>query len=256
MKYIICSKDKQKNLKEKLVFLFSMVLLFSFQASLIGQIKPLDNWDLEVIGKGKLQSETYFDMNFDEPVDIIGLNQLLRYGLSKNFELQVDWHGVRYDAFPVDLSTQVTRVGVKAYLLDQSKYLPGISLIGSVNLTVNPDVTPIFPALNILFRKKLIENFTLTGNYHLRINEQDGDFLNTYAANLDVELTNWLMTYVGIKARNSLFSVGSEDPIKHYLEIGTLFWIADGLRLYPFYNIGIDDNAGNVLNIGVLYTFK
>ena len=256
MKYIICSKDKPYNLVEKLKFLCVIVLIFGIQISLSAQVRPLDYWDLEVVGKGKLQSETYFDVNSDEAVDITGVNQFLRYGLSKNYELQVNWQGVRFDATPTDITSQATTLGLKAYLYQESKYLPGISLIGSINLTMNPDERPLLPSLNVLFRKKIVENFTLTGNYFFRLDEQEGEFFNTYAANLDVELTSWLMSYVGIKGRNSFFSVGDEDAIKNYLEIGALFWVADGLRLYPFYNIGLDDNAGNVFNLGLLYKFK
>jgi len=39
------------------------------------------------------------------------------------------------------------------------------------------------------------------------------------------------------------------------IEVGTLSWVADGFRLYPFYDIGSGDDE-DIINVGVLYHFK
>ena len=112
------------------------------------------------------------------------------------------------------------------------------------------------PSLNVLFRKKIIENFTLTGNYNFIVNEQNGDLSNDFAVNLDVELTDWLTSYVGIAGVKSYYPQSEDALQQEFVEVGMLFWLTDGVRLYPFYNFGLGDDSEDILNIGILYHFK
>ncbi len=222
-----------------------------------GQNKPLDNGDLEVLNKKDLQNETYFDFTKYGSFNSNGVRTLLRYGIKKNIELQVDWQGTRRETILGNYAVSAARVGVKAYLVEDSKYLPGISLIGSINLTVDPSYDPLLPSLNVLFRKGIAKNFTLTGNVNFILDEQNSKLSNDFAANLDVELTNWLTSYVGVKGVKSYPSSRSERALyDEYVELGMLFWIADGFRLYPYYDIGLGDDSDDIINIGVLYFFK
>lgn len=257
MKYLICSKDKQKNLVEKFIFLIFTIFLISISPNLNGQNKPLDNGDLEVVNKKDLQSETYFDFTKKGGFNSNGVSTLLRYGINKNFELQVTWNGNRYETGLGHYSVSSSRVGIKAFLIDDSKYLPGISLIGSVNLTIDPSLNPLTPSINVLFRKGLVNNFTLTGNVNFILDEQNSQLSNEYAANLDVEMTSWLTTYVGIKGTKSYTSPISERAFyEEFVEVGMLFWISDGFRIYPFYDFGLRDFSNDIINIGVIYNFK
>lgn len=255
MKYLICSKYKQKNLVEKFAFLFCAILMTASPIEMNGQTKPLDNWDLEVVGKKNLQNETYFDFLKKGEDVTAGINTLLRYGLSKNYELQVGWSGSNAEFTDAGFS-QSTRIGVKAYLANESQYLPGVSLIGSFNLTADPDDNPFMPSINVLLRKKIAANFTLTGNYNFIVDEQSGDLSNDFAVNLDVEWTNWLTSYVGLAGVKSYYPKSDEALQQEYIELGFLLWIADGLRLYPFYDIGLGDDSTDIFNIGVIYHFK
>lgn len=228
-----------------------------FSSSVFGQLKPLDNGDLEVVNNKNLQSETYFDFTKRGEFNTNGINTLLRYGISKNFELQVDWTGTRTETVIGNYSTSSARVGVKAYLAKDSKYLPGISLIGSFNLTADPNSSPLMPSLNVLLRKGIADNFTLTGNVNFILDEQNSQLSNDYAANLDIEVTNWLTTYVGVKGVKYYNSPIAERAIyEEYVELGMLFWVADGFRIYPFYDFGLGDDTDDIFNIGVLYHFK
>ncbi len=257
MKYLKCTKYKQNNLIEKFVFLFWTCLFIGIGSSLYGQYKPLDNGDIETINKKELQNENYFGFTKRGDQQSTGLSSLLRYGIQKNVELQVTWSGIRSENTSTGFSSsgQSANVGLKAFLVDDSKYLPGISLIGSINLTADPNDVPIMPALNILFKKGLTSNFTITGNYQFILNEQNGDLSSDFALNLDVELTKWLTSYVGVTGVKS-FPTEDNSLYQEYLELGMLFWISDGLRIYPFYDFGLADDSDDIINIGLLYYFK
>lgn len=256
MKYIICSKYKHKNLVEKFIILFSVFGFMAFGSSLYGQIKPLDNWDLEVLNKKNLQSETYFGYTKRGPDKDLVATTFLRYGIKKNFELQVSWTGSRMEENSKIYSSQSTRVGVKAFLNKDSKYIPGFSIIGSANLTTYPKDNPIRPALNILFRKGLAKNFTLTGNYQFILDEQNSDLGADFTVNFDVELTNWFTTYLGVRGVKS-FPKPDDSPLyQEYFELGMLFWISDGFRIYPYVDLGFADGDNDSLNIGIMYHFN
>jgi hypothetical protein len=256
VKYLICSKDKQKNLLEKLIFLFGICLSIGFSSNLYGQTKPLDNGDLEVLDKKGLQNETYFSSVKKGPLYTNQFSTLFRYGMFRNVELQVNWAGLNNDTFFGKEFSQSTSLGIKAFLVNDSKYWPGISLIGKINLTAYPEKNPFLPSLNILFRKGLMNNFTLTGNYQFILDEQSGDLTNDFAANLDVEITNWFTSYIGVKGVKS-YGLKNENALyQEYIELGMLFWIADGFRLYPYYDFGLGGDTNDKLNIGVLYHFK
>lgn len=236
--------------------MFFFLLIFGISSSVQAQNKPLDNWDLEVVGKKALQSETYFDFTKRGPFNRTGASTLLRYGIKKNYELQVSWNGNKADTFFGDITDQSTSIGLKAYLNKESKYLPGFSVIGSFNLTMDPSNNPLMPSLNILFRKGLTSNFKITGNYNFIIDEQSGDLSNDFAVNLDAEFTEWLTAYAGIKGVKTYPVKETKALYQEYVELGMLFWIADGFRLYPYYDIGLGDDSDDIINIGILYHFK
>jgi hypothetical protein len=256
VKYLLCSKYKQQNLVEKFIFLFFICLFIGNGSTLYGQNKPLDNWDLEVLKKKDLQSETYFSFVKREPYNDLTASTLLRYGINKNIELQVTWTGIKTETFQGNESEQSSRVGLKAYLNKDSKYLPGFSIIGSVNLTPDPKDNPLRPAVNILFRKGLAKNFALTGNYQFILDEQNGDLGADFAVNFDVVLTKWLTTYVGVKGVKS-FPIPDDSALyQEYFELGMLFWVSDGFRIYPYFDLGFADGDDDTINIGILYHFN
>jgi len=256
VKYLIWSKHIQKNLLKKLFFLICIFFFSGNGSTLYSQNKPLDNGDLEVVNKKDLQSETYISYSKRGPYDTFGLNTYLRYGIQKNFELQVEWSSRRSDNFFGDDITEIASVGIKAFLTDESKYFPGFSLIGSINLTTDPDTNPIKPAINVLFRKSISSNFKLTGNYQLILNEQSGDLSNDFAVNLDVDITNWLTSYVGVKGVKS-YTIKDKFALKQeYVELGMLFWVTERLRIYPFYDYGLGDDSEDIISIGIMYLFN
>ena len=228
----------------------------TYSSTLYGQNKPLDNWDLEVLKKKDLQSETYFSFTKRGEFNSLVANTLLRYGIQKNIVLQVNWTGSKMETVRGDVSDQSARVGIKAFLSKDSKYIPGFSVIGSVNLTPDPKDNPLSPALNILFRKGLAKNFTLTGNYQFILDEQSGDLGADFAVNFDVELTSWFTTYVGVKGVKSFPKPDESALYQEYFELGMLFWVSDGLRIYPYFDLGFADGDDDSINIGILYHFK
>ena len=225
-------------------------------STLYGQNKPLDNWELEVLNKKDLQSETYFSFIKRGEFKTTTISTYLRYGLMKNIELQINWVGTKAENFLGDAISQTASVGLKAFLVDDSKYLPGISLIGTINLTADPKTNPITPSLNILFKKGLFDNFALTGNYKFILDEQEGRLSNNFAVNLDAELTNWWTSYLGVKGVKSYLPINENALYQEYVELGMLFWLADGISIYPYYDFGLGDDSDDIMNIGVLYYFK
>lgn len=247
---------KQRNLTEKFSFFLCFFLIINYSSNVAAQNKPLDNWDLEVLSKKDLQIETYLDFTKRGELHRTGSNTYLRYGMSKNYELQVSYSSMRLDVNPENTYVnQSAGVGIKAFLVDDSKYLPGISLIGRINLTPSPSVWPIYPSLNILFRKGLFKNVTLTGNYEFILDEQEGELYNDFALNLDVEVTNWLMMYVGVTGKKNFRPTLENAEYQEYVEIGALLWITKNWRLYSFYNVGLGGDANDIINVGVLHNF-
>jgi len=256
VKYLICSKFIMENLKEKFVILLCTCLLAMIAFDVNGQNKPLDNWDLEVVGHKNLQSENYLSFEKKGEYNSSVFNALLRYGISKNVELQIDLEANRYGTIFGDVSNKSSRIGIKAFLMDESKFLPGISVISSINLTVQPEFIPLLPSLNILLRKGLVENFVLTGNCNIILDEQTGNWGYDIAANLDINLTQWWTTYIGVKGERTFPPKGDNAFYDEYIEMGMLFWVVDGVRIYTFYDFGLDDNSEDVMNIGLLYRFQ
>jgi len=256
VKYIICSNFKQHNLAEKLFILIGLFFIVACVSPLYAQNKPLDNWDLEVLAKKDLQIETYVDITNNNALNRVGTNTYLRYGVSKNYELQVNYSSLRQqNILFADDVMQSAGVGIKAFVVDDSKYFPGISVIGRINLTPAPSRFPIYPALNFLFRKEIAKNFVLTGNYEFIFDEQDEEFFNDFSINLDFEVTDWLTTYVGFTGRKTALPTLEMDETQEYIEVATLLWIAEGWRLYPFYNIGLGEGTHDIFNIGLMHHF-
>ena len=230
------------------LFIFTLSVVFSTNGN--SQTRPYDNTEIMTISSKTLQSDSYYSsMNNDQS----RFNTLLRYGLSKNFELQFAWKADKYKLPNKNVVDETTSIGVKIHLTKDAKFLPALSLIASTNLTFDPKQRLFLPTLNLLYDKSLTNSFSINGNYQVSIDERKGDFLTNYAVNLEAKVTKWQNTYVGLTGRTSWIS---EVDYQHYLEIGMIFWVYDGITLYPFYDIGLTDGTGDIFNIGALFSLN
>lgn len=220
-----------------------------------GQYRPADNGDLKTLNKRELQSDNYFSTSKSGPYSSLSYNTILRYGIKKNYELQVSWTGNKMETDTGDESNDVATVGVKSFLVDDSKYFPGITLIGSINLTADPKSKPLNPSLNILF-EKFISKLAINGNYQFSLDEQNGDLSSNYSFNLETAFTKWLNVYVGLTGNKSYAVPNENATYQDYIELGFLIWAKDGITIYPFYDFGIRDNSDDIFNIGLIYFFK
>ncbi len=217
------------------------------------QTRPLDNGEIMGVKKGGLQSDNYFNNNSFKETNQHNLSTLFRYGLSNNYELQFTWSAQKDKNGLKSFTSESSNVGLKIHLTNDSKFLPALSAIVSANLTFDPENTPFNPSINLLFDKGINSIWCVNGNLQFSLDEQTSDFTSNYSFNIEAAVTNWQTTYVGL--------TGSSDPFQtetsvyqQYVEIGMLFWVYDGIVLYPFYDIGLNDSSGDIFNIGALFT--
>lgn len=251
MKYILLND----NIKQYLTVFLLIGTFFLDSSSLNAQIRPFDNGEIATLNRGSLQSDTYFSRTSFDDNDQSSLSTILRYGLRKNYEIQLTWTGNRFNGIDKDFSSESTNLGIKMYLNEQNNVLPTLSLIASVNLSVDPSASPFSPSLNLLYEKNLTDKWLVNGNYQLSLNEQERDLSMNYSFNIETDITSWQTTYIGIIG-NGNPSKDGDYSYQNYIELGLLFWIRDGISLYPFYDFGLSEKAGNIFNIGALFTLN
>ena len=229
-----------------------MVAQLTYISDTNAQTRPYDNTEIIVLKKSALQSDSYFSNNKTDINNQLNLNTLLRYGLSKNMELQFGWTAQKNRFHSVNITTENTSIGLKLYLIKDGSILPALSAIVSTNLTFDPNKTLFLPTVNILFEKSISSSWNVNGNFEMKLNEKTSDFTTTYSFNLEADITNWQTTYIGMTGNSNSFK-GENVPFQQYLEIGMLFWVYDGIVVYPFYDIGLNDSTGDIFNIGALF---
>ncbi len=253
MKYSLATKDINNNISRIFtILIIGLVILLTTEDS-NAQIRPYDNGEIMVLKKGALQSDNYYGNNAFKETNQHNLSTLFRYGLTKNFQLQFGWSAQKDKTDIKNVSSETANVGLKIHLTNDSKFLPALSAIVSTNLTFDPEKNPFSPSINLLYEKSISSNVNANGNLQVTLNEQSGDFRTNYAFNLEADVTNWQTTYVGLRGNSDPFQKEGSTYQQH-LEIGMLFWVYDGIVLYPFYDIGLNDSSGDIFNIGAMIT--
>ena len=253
MKYIIPSRNITNYISTIVPTLLILMAHLLFIADSAAQSRPYDNTEINVVNKGGLQSDSYFSNKQTTLNDQLNLNTLLRYGLTKNMELQFGWNSQKDRFNSINVTTDATRIGIKLHLTNDGSILPALSAIVSTNLTFDPDKTFFLPSLNLLFEKSIASSWNVNGNFQFQLNEDSGDLSTNYAFNIEADITNWQTTYIGLTGNSNEFK-GENVPYQNYLEIGMLLYVYDGIVLYPFYDIGLNDSSGNIFSIGALFT--
>lgn len=241
-----------------LVNFFYLILIFFILGSpseLVGQERPFDNGEIETLTWKALQMDNYYGRSKTQQVTSNSFSSLLRYGLKKNFELQLTWAGQRESYLTKNDVSESTNLGVKAYLNGDKKYFPALALIASVNLTFDPKNTAFTPTLNLIYDKAVGDSWSVNGNYLVALDELKSDFSTGYSINIEAALTKWQNTYVGLIGNTSAFT-SEKSSYDHYLEIGGLFWLYDGITLYPFYDFGLTDGTSDIFNVGLLFNLN
>ena len=252
VKYSLPIKDINEYMSRIFTFLIiGLVVLLTTEDS-NAQIKPYDNGEIMVLKKGALQSDNYYSNNSFKETNQHNLSTLFRYGLTKNFQLQFGWSAQKDKSDIKNFTSETANVGLKVHLTNDSKFLPALSAIVSTNLTFDPEKNPFSPSINMLYEKSISSNWNVNGNFKVTLNEQSSDFMTNYAFNLEADVTNWQTTYVGLRGNSDPFQKEVSNYQQH-LEIGMLFWIYDGIVLYPFYDMGLNDSSGDIFNIGALF---
>lgn len=215
------------------------------------QQMPVDNGDIPTLRKGTAQIDTYFGSFGLQDLNQKSLNTTLRYGFHKNFEAQMTWNSQITKLPDFKLTGDVTTLGIKTYLNKETNYIPALSAIVAASLSIDKDFRLFVPSLNVLFDKTLFGNITTNGNYQLNFNEASNDLSSSYSVNIELAATSWLNAYVGIVGGSPINSLDNSDS-QEYIELGALIWLRKNITLYPFYDIGISEGAGNTLNIGLI----
>ncbi len=254
MKYNLPSRNISEYLQRILLFSTIILFQFSFLSESKAQVRPADNGGLTTLDIGSLQSDTYYSTN---KLDFDGSQHnvltILRYGLSKNYELQMTWSGQKDVYTGKSENSESTNIGLKMYLTEDKGYMPALTGIISANLTLDPKSNPFSPSINLLYEKAINDTWCINGNVQTTLDEQAGDLSYGYSINIEAAVTPWQNTYVGLTGGSTMDEKG-ELAYQHYLEIGMLIWVKDGITLYPFYDIGLNDLSSDIFNIGALFT--
>jgi len=254
VKYNLPSENISEYLQRILFFVIIVVVQFTSLTETNAQIRPFDNGELITLSKGSLQSDTYYSNN---KLDFDGtqhsLLTILRYGLAKNYELQMTWSAQK-DVFTGKSKTsESTNIGLKVYLTEDKGYMPDLTAIVSANLTLDPKSNPFSPSVNLLYEKAINNTWCINGNVQTTLDEQAGDLSSNYSVNIEAAITPWQNTYVGLTGSTATNEKGELEDYQHYLEIGMLIWVADGITVYPFYDFGLNDLSNDIFNIGALF---
>jgi hypothetical protein len=253
VKYNLPIQNKNDYMSRIFTFLLLSGFLFFAPSIINAQSRPYDNGEIMVLRKGAMQSDNYYGNNSLKDTKQHNLSTLFRYGLSKNIQLQFGWSSQKDKTGIKDFTSESANVGLKIHLTKDSKFLPALSAIVSTNLTFDPEKQPFSPSINMLYEKSINSNWNVNGNFHVILNEQSGDFTTNYAFNLEADITNWQTTYVGLRGNSDPFKTEASTYQQH-LEIGMLFWVYNGVVLYPYYDIGLNDSSGDRFNIGAMFT--
>lgn len=253
MKYNLPSRNITNYITTIVSTLVILVMQLMFTQNAHAQTRPYDNGEIITLQKSALQSDSYYNNNKFKNSSQHSLNTLLRYGIAKNYELQFGWSAQKDNSDIKGATSESTNIGVKIYLTKDSKFLPALSAIVSTNLTFDPEKSPFGPSINLLFDKGLNDTWCVNGNVQFSLDEQAGDFTNNYSFNIEAAVTDWQITYVGLTGSSDPFQTDTSS-YQQYLEIGMLFWVYDGIVLYPFYDVGLNDSSGDIFNIGALFT--
>lgn len=232
---------------------FIGILFLGSVSELNAQTRPYDNGEISGVESKALQLDNYYSRTNNPVLNTDTYTGILRYGLSKNYELQMTWTGQKDNYATKRNVSESTNIGLKAHLSNDTKYLPALALIASANLTFDPKNTAFSPTLNLLFNKSVNGTWCVNGNYQVTLDELKNDLTTGYSFNIEAAVTNWQSTYIGLTGMTSSF-ISESKSYDHYLEIGGLFWLFDGVTLYPFYDIGLTEGTGDIFNIGALFT--
>lgn len=253
MKYNLPTKNIYDNMSRIFSILITGLTVLMVTEDTNAQIRPYDNGEIVVLNKGALQSDNYYNKNSFKESNQHNISTLFRYGLRKNYELQFTWSAQKDKSGLKSITSESANVGLKVYLTKDSKYIPALSAIVSTNLTFDPEKNPFNPTINLLFDKGINSIWCVNGNLQFSIDEQASDFTSNYSFNIEAAVTNWQTTYVGLTGSSDPFQTET-SAYQQYVEIGMLFWVYDGIVLYPFYDIGLNDSSGDIFNIGALFT--
>ncbi len=253
MKYNLPSSIITNYMSSIVSILLVLVIQLATSTEVSAQIRPLDNGEITGVQKKGFQIDNYYSNNSFKSTSQNNLSTLLRYGIAKNYELQFGWTGQKDNSDLASISSESSNIGIKVHLTEDSKWFPALAAIVSANLTFDPTKKPFNPTINLLYEKAISKSWCINGNLQFSLDEQAGDITSNYSFNIETIVTDWQTTYIGLTGSSDPFQTETSS-YQQYLEIGMLFWIYDGIVLFPFYDIGLNDSSGDIINIGALFT--
>ncbi|MEY3321515.1 MAG: hypothetical protein RLZZ417_1098 [Bacteroidota bacterium] len=184
-----------------------------------------------------------------------GLNStLLRYGVSRKFELRFDytlWQE-RLNMEALKTGFQPARVGFKYALLENNGAIPAVTLIGMTGFPFSTSsyfrTNGINPSLELSFANSLTDWMTLCYNLG---SAWDGDNKNPayyYALSLEMAISNKFGCYLqGHGDSQKIELDGNSNQINQT-------FIEGGILYFPKNNIQLDISAGR--SVGTIHTYS
>ena len=214
----------------------------------------------QTVPRGRLQIEGGYQFSEDRGVDSHTLPLLLiRAGLTKKLELRASWDGSswteengRFEPEASDMG-----LGLKAHLVEQSRLLPAIGLLGSLSLpTGNGDSTSngVDPTGGLLWNYELAAGPGLFGTLLMSsVTDDDRRFFE--AANA-VGVSLPMNDRFGVFLEYSGFYRTGGVGAAHNLDGGFTYLPTDNLQLDIHGGVGINGRADDcLLGTGLAFRF-
>ena len=236
----------------KKIFLMLAVCLMVFP--LISQQKVNDVLSSEIMGRGNIQQEVYYNRgNLITGSDFKITNLYLRYGLNSFVELQMGTSIENYKSERDNTGNGMGPfiVGGKFFISEFNDGNAGLALTTGLSIPVFGD--HFFKREFGFFIDLAYEN-RFSDFYKLGINlgktAGPTDFLDHpyFLINNEIGITEYLDIYVEY---NHSFIQNSDNA--HYLNLGTWLWVSEDIKFLIEYGKDLrDQNSNNIFSIGAM----
>jgi outer membrane protein assembly factor BamA len=210
-----------------------------------------------VMSQGVLQLELGYNTSSEEfgegSIDVNSFGGLARFGLFENFEIRLVIGSTKMDygiGFTESSGLDPISLGFKTKLIEEGKFIPNISFLGSLTLSGTGDesyeLNNTAPGFRFILDKELSDVFGLGVNLGMEWNGFDSRPTSISTVVLGVGLTDELGAFFELE---SYYLKNAPDA--HIFNLGFTVWLLNNIQLDFGYGIGISDNDfENQMTIG------
>ncbi len=211
--------------------------------------RPSFSPNVTTVPKGHFQIETGYTFTFDDRKPNITTHTfpetLLRIGLTETFEARVEWPTQVYinDGNRISGLNDLA-LGFKAQVIQQSKWIPQISLVGRLLIPTgskNISSNHVNPELQGVFSYAFNDTFSVFGTANIGGTSNENKRFARFSSSLGLS-ANLARSLSGFVEYFGLYPVESGIQKSHFVQTGIVYQLT--------YNLQIDARVGTGLNHG------